>query len=134
MPTFDCHRWHKAISVLDVPLQKQLELLKKSEKAHILRVYQAVCDDPALDSCSRHDLILLALLHDIGKTITRPSLLFKITKVFFNCANTEHCVAGARILRRHRQNSTLIKRVLRHHDSNTEDLLLCAFQKYDDHN
>lgn len=134
LPRLDLQQWHEAIASLEKPLQAQLNLLRKSEKAHVVRVYQAIGNDKNLEISRRQELLQLALLHDIGKTVTRPSLLFKVAKVFFACANTEHCLAGASILRKHHQNSILIRRVLRHHDTGGNDPLVKAFQHYDDAN
>lgn len=134
LPRLDRMAWQKAISGLAPSLQRQLAILKKSEKAHVMRVYQDVYSDRALDEQTRLLLLELALLHDIGKTITRPTILFKVAKVLFSFANTEHCLEGARFLRRQGQQRPLIRRVLRHHDVSTSDQVLKLFQMYDDRN
>jgi putative nucleotidyltransferase with HDIG domain len=134
LPHLDYQAWQTAVAEVPLPVRQQLEKLKKSEKAHIIRVYQDISNDKALDSQTRQILLELALLHDIGKSITRPTLLFKVAKVIFSFANNEHCIAGAKFLRRHNRNKALIKRVLRHHDIGAGDDLLLLFQKYDDRN
>lgn len=134
MPVLDVKAWQEATSELDAPLRAQLNRLRKSEKAHVMRVYRAVCADQGFDARSRADLLKLALLHDIGKSITRPSIFYKVAKVLLGLTDNSHCLAGARFLRASRQNRLLIRRVLRHHDRNSDDALLRAFQLIDDSN
>jgi len=87
-----------------------------------------------LSETDRVELLELALVHDIGKAVTRPTLFFKVAKVLLPLANTEHCVAGAKLLKRLKQNRQLIRRVLRHHDEGSSDRILRLFQAYDDRN
>ena len=134
LPRLDHRKWQAAIAELDPQVRDQLAALKKSEKAHIMRVYDDISNDACLQPEIRKCLLNLALLHDIGKSVTRPSLLFKVAKVLLPIANHEHCLAGARLLRQFRQDRQLIRRVLRHHDSRVSDAALQLFQKYDDRN
>lgn len=133
-PRLDRHKWQQIIAQIDPALALQLDCLKKSEKAHVLRVYDDISRAADLSDEQRYSLLELALLHDIGKTVTRPSLFFKVAKVIFAFANTGHCIAGARLLWRHRQSRQLVRRVLRHHDVNPDDELLRLFQLFDDRN
>ncbi len=134
LPKLVVREWLEAVAVLDEPLRHQLARLKKSEKAHVMRVYTDICQAHGLPEDVQKCLLELALLHDIGKTVTRPSLLFKVAKVLFPIANTGHCIEGARLLRRFHQNRQLIRRVLRHHDETTSDPILRMFQEFDDRN
>ncbi len=134
LPELTQRQWHEAVAILDEPLRHQLDRLKKSEKAHVIRVYSDICRTRGLPDDVRKCLLELALLHDIGKTVTRPSLLFKVAKVLFPIANTGHCIEGARLLRRFNQNRQLIRRVLRHHDEISSDPILRMFQQFDDRN
>jgi len=133
-PKFDPDKWRQATAQIDPALTAKLDGLKKSEKAHILRVYDDISRAVDLDDEQRRSLLEMALLHDIGKAVTRPSLFFKVAKVIFAFANTGHCIAGARLLWRHRQNRQLVRRVLRHHDVNPDDKILRLFQRFDDRN
>lgn len=132
MPQLKAEEWHKALHSLPSPLRQQLNTLKKSEKAHILRVYKAIHNDASLSPQLRDQLETLALLHDIGKSVTRHSIFFKVAKVLLPIANSAHCVAGARFLRVNKVDRDIIRRVLRHHDSDTSDEILKKFQSYDD--
>lgn len=132
MPRLDHEKWKTAVSSLDKSLVKQLQMLRKSEKAHIMRVYQAIEQDRELDPQTREKLLTLALLHDIGKSITRHTVFFKIAKVLFPIANTRHCIEGARFLRSAGVSSEVVKRVLRHHSLPKGDLILKKFQEFDD--
>ncbi|HNX76904.1 MAG TPA: HDIG domain-containing protein [Candidatus Rifleibacterium sp.] len=134
LPRLDRNKWDAAVAELAPQVRNQLAALKKSEKAHIMRVYDDINNDAGLQPDMRQYLLTLALLHDIGKSVTRPSLLFKVAKVLLPIANTEHCLAGARLLRQFRQNRQLIRRVLRHHDLEVSDAVLKLFQQYDDRN
>lgn len=132
LPQLDHQQWESAIASLSKPLQSQLQLLKKSEKAHVLRVYQAIKAERGLTESLRDELLQLALLHDIGKSITRHGIIFKVLKVIFPIANTQHCVAGAKFLRRHGVGRGMIDKVLRHHQKNVADPVLRFFQEFDD--
>lgn len=130
-PRLDSKKWLIALQGLKKPLREQLQRLKKSEKAHVLRVYEAIELDEALDASFKEQLLTLALLHDIGKSITRHTIFFKVAKVFLPFANTKHCVEGARFLKNAGVDRRLVRLVLRHH-SFSNDSLLRKFQEYDD--
>lgn len=132
LPQLDLRQWQQALVGLPEQLRQQLLILKKSEKAHVLRVYMAIRAETDLPEPLRNELLQLALLHDIGKSIARHGLLFKVLKVIFPVANTQHCVAGALFLKRNKVARVMVRRVLRHHDKNTMDDILRLFQKFDD--
>lgn len=132
LPQLDIQQWQQALLGLPAPLSRQLQILKKSEKAHVLRVYVAIIKEPDLPEALRTELLQLALLHDIGKSIARHGLLFKVLKVLFPIANTQHCVAGALFLKKNQVARVMVRRVLRHHDKKTSDRVLQLFQKFDD--
>lgn len=132
LPQLDMQQWQQALLGMPEPLHQQLQILKKSEKAHVLRVYMAIRTEPGLPESLRAELLQLALLHDIGKSIARHGLLFKALKVLFPIANTQHCVAGALFLKKNQVARVMVRRVLRHHDKNTGDKVLQLFQKFDD--
>lgn len=126
--------WENAITRLPEPIKAELGRLRKSEKAHVMRVWSDINRDCRLSESERSELLELALVHDIGKAITRPTLFFKVVKVLLPLANTRHCIAGARFLKRLKQKPQLVRRVLRHHDETSSDMILRLFQTYDDRN
>lgn len=132
LPILDTAEWHGAVSELSQPLQVYLNSLRKSEKAHIQRVCRAVSADGQIDEQQRVELLQLALLHDIGKSIMRSSVIMKVARVFFPIGRNEHCIAGARLLKRHGFDRKLVRRVLRHHTFDHDDKLLQKFQQIDD--
>jgi len=134
LPELQRHDWENAISNLSEPIKAELGRLRKSEKAHVMRVWFDINLDRNLSESDRFELLELALLHDIGKAVTRPTLFFKVVKVLLPLANTEHCIAGARFLNRLKQKPQLVRRVLRHHDETSSDRILRLFQTYDDRN
>lgn len=103
-----------------------------SEKAHVLRLYRAISTDPALSEPDREALILLALTHDLGKAITRPTFLERVAKTLLPIPNRAHPILGARLLRRLGAPLSLVRRVARHHREPGNDRLLALFQRYDD--
>jgi len=131
-PKLDLLKWNQVLLNLEKPLREKLGELKKSEKAHVLRVYEAIEQDQSLDVSLRVELMKLALLHDIGKSICRHTIFFKVAKVFLPFANTRHCVEGARFLKKSGVDRSIVKRVLRHHSLCPADPLLRKFQEYDD--
>jgi len=133
-PELQRREWENAISSLSEPIKAELGRLRKSEKAHIMRVWSDINHDGSLPESDRSELLELALVHDIGKAVTRPTLFFKVVKVLLPLANTEHCIAGARLLKRLKQKPQLVRRVLRHHDETSSDRILRLFQNYDDRN
>jgi putative nucleotidyltransferase with HDIG domain len=132
MPRLDAAEWRAAVSGLEKPLQAYLDSLRKSEKAHIQRVCRAVNEERQIDERQRSELRQLALLHDIGKSIMRSSVIMKVARVFLPIGRNEHCIAGARLLKRHGFDRTLVRRVLRHHTYDHDDRLLSKFQQIDD--
>lgn len=107
-------------------------IIPASTMAHIMRLYQAIRDDPALDECSRRELLTLALTHDIGKGVTCPTLFERVMKVLLPLPNKSHVIAGARLMKRLGASSDLVKRIRKHHESPGNDQLLALFQTYDD--
>lgn len=132
LPKLDRVAWHEAVSDLPLPVQAHLASLKKSEKAHILRVYRAVKTSRQINDVERLELMQMALLHDIGKAIIRSSVFMKVARVFLPLGRNEHCIAGARLLHRLGFDRSLVNRVLRHHTFDHSDRLLRIFQEIDD--
>lgn len=106
--------------------------LQESEKAHVVRLCNAVAALVGISEDERAELMRLSLVHDIGKTITRPSLLMRITRVLFPIPNRSHPILGASILKRTGAPGKLLRRVARHHSDPGGDKLLALFQKLDD--
>lgn len=106
--------------------------LSPSEKAHVLRLYKHISDDPLVDENDRGALIELALCHDFGKGVTRPMLFERVLKTLLPLPNQSHSIVGARILRRLNAPSRLIRRVRNHHRDPGNDRLLAFFQELDD--
>ncbi len=111
--------------------RKPFDRLLPSEKAHVLRLFRTISSDPALEEDDRSDLLILALTHDIGKSITRPSLFERIVKALLPIPNRSHPILGARILRRLGAPPLLVRRIARHHLPPGNDRLLKLFQGYD---
>jgi len=132
LPKLDRAAWHKAVCSLPQPVQAHLASLKKSEKAHILRVYRAVSVSRKINDEQRNELLQMALLHDIGKAIIRSGVFMKVARVFLPVGRNQHCIAGARLLHRLGFERSLVRRVLRHHTFNHGDPLLQVFQQIDD--
>lgn len=131
-PKIDADLWIEAKNSLPQTWRSHFSRLRLSERAHVLRVYRAVKDATELGEHERKLLLMLALVHDIGKGVTRHSLFFKVAKVFFPVSNAAHCLAGARLLRQLGADRDLVRMVLRHHDMKTENVLLRKFQSFDD--
>jgi len=131
-PRIDPALWQKALMFLPAEYRPYLEKLRPSERAHVLRVFEAVECAENISAEERQFLQLLALTHDLGKGVTRHSLFFKILKVIFPISNAKHCVEGARLLRMLKADRRLIRLVLRHHQNDTEDPVLKKFQSFDD--
>ena len=109
-----------------------LEKLGKAEKAHTLRVLNLISEDNDLSSILKAELSEFALVHDIGKAITKPSLVFKVAKVIFRLSSDAHCIAGCRAVWHLTHDKKLALRILKHHVKPNKDPFLSAFQKYDD--
>ncbi len=132
LPKLDREAWRAAVSELPQPIRLHLASLKKSEKAHILRVYRAVSISHNISDEERRELLQMALLHDVGKAIIRSSVFMKVARVFLPIGRNEHCIAGARLLHRLGFERSLVRRVLRHHTVDHGDPLLQTFQQIDD--
>ena len=133
-PKYNQNDWEKALSFAPKQLITILETHKTVEKAHIIRVFNAVCNSSDF-SKEKHDLFkTLAVIHDIGKTQKRLSLPMKVVKVLFGYDLANHCETGAEVLRQNNCQAELIELVRKHHDTNTQDKDLAAFIKIDDTN
>ena len=131
-PIVDNQLWQNITDKFPVTWQTYFKKLRPSEKAHILRVYREAKQIKCLSEQEYEELIELAITHDIGKSITRHSILFKVAKVILPISNHAHCIEGAKLLKKLGGNRKLIKRVLRHHDKNTKDKILLILQEIDD--
>ncbi|GAB4284911.1 MAG: hypothetical protein Kow0029_31620 [Candidatus Rifleibacteriota bacterium] len=131
-PKIDMEVWNEALNFLPQEWRKHLIKLRPSERAHVLRVYSAIKKADGISEEERSFLQKLALVHDIGKGVTRHSVFYKVAKVIFPISNAAHCIAGARLLKRLGADRTLVKMVLRHHSINNTNRLLMIFQSYDD--
>ncbi|MBU1107618.1 MAG: HDIG domain-containing protein [Candidatus Riflebacteria bacterium] len=132
LPRLDQSEWREAVRGFSQQLREHLNALRKSEKAHILRVYRAICADSQFVGEQRKEVLQLALLHDIGKAIIRSSVVLKVARVFLPIGRNDHCIAGARLLHRNGFDRKLVRRVLRHHTFEHDDILLQKFQQIDD--
>ncbi len=112
--------------------RRPFDRLGGSEKAHILRLYRAITTDPTLSDSDREALVPLALTHDLGKAITRPTFLERVVKTLLPIPNRSHPILGARLLRRLGAPPALVRRVARHHRDPGHDRLLALFQRFDD--
>jgi putative nucleotidyltransferase with HDIG domain len=131
-PIIDQHLWLEALAFIPESWRPHLKRLRRSERAHVLRVFAAIKVEPDLEEADRRKLLLLALAHDIGKGVTRHSIFFKVAKVVFPISNGAHCLAGAKLLRKLGAENWLIRMVLRHHCDAPQNHLLKRFQAVDD--
>ena len=81
-PNFNNKLWEEALKNADKELVNLLNQLGKAEKAHTLRVIELINRDEALNVEIKKELSDFALIHDIGKAITKPSLFFKPLGIF----------------------------------------------------
>ena len=132
LPRLDRKAWKNASDKADDKLKPLLEKLGKAEKAHTLRVLELISKDNNLTEDLRTELSDFALVHDIGKAITKPSLVFKVAKVIFRLSSDAHCIAGCRAVWHLTQDKKLALRILKHHVKPNADQFLATFQKYDD--
>ncbi|MBR4571745.1 MAG: hypothetical protein IKO19_13890 [Candidatus Riflebacteria bacterium] len=132
LPRLDRKAWKNAADKADDKLKPLLEKLGKAEKAHTLRVLELISKDNNLTEDLRTELSDFALVHDIGKAITKPSLVFKVAKVIFRLSSDAHCIAGCRAVWHLTQDKKLALRILNHHVKPNTDQFLATFQKYDD--
>ncbi len=131
-PRLNVNKWKAAAERSDNRLKSLLEKLGKAEKAHTLRVLDYIDKDSNLDSSLKAELSSFALVHDIGKAITKPSLVFKVAKVLFRLSSDAHCIAGCRAVWHLTHDKKLALRILKHHVKPNPDPFLAVFQKYDD--
>ena len=132
LPDFASEDWEKAKKRSYSRLLPLLDKLGKAEKAHVLRILAYISEDTGLSSEEKELLSGFALVHDIGKAITKPSLAFKVAKVLFKLNGNAHCITGARAVWKLTRNKSLAVRVLRHHEKPGRDKLVSLFQLYDD--
>lgn len=133
-PRYSQKDWEKALSFAPKQLTQILETHKPVEKAHIIRVFNEVCNSNEFSE-ERHDLFkTLAVIHDIGKTQKRLSLPMKAIKVLFGYDPANHCKTGAKLIQSKDCPPELVELVKKHHDSNTNDKDLATFIKIDDAN
>ncbi len=122
----------EACACLPERWQPAFRRIPASTMAHIIRLYRAIRDDDALDERTRSELLILALTHDIGKSITRPTLFERVAKVLLPLPNHSHVIAGALLMKRLGAPPELVRRIRRHHQPAGDDQLLERFQTYDD--
>ena len=130
-PRIDQELWREARDRLPPTWRKPFDRLRPSETAHVIRLYKTIKNDTNLGEADREELILLALTHDLGKGVTRPTLFEKVVKALLPIPNRAHPILGARILQRLGATATLIRRVRNHHRPAQKDRLLRIFQTYD---
>jgi putative nucleotidyltransferase with HDIG domain len=131
-PKYSQEQWFDAVNTMPVDCRQHLNRLRNSEKAHVMRVYNAIKEDQSIGEEERKELLKLALLHDIGKGVTRHTIFFKVAKVILPVKNTAHCIAGAKLLKKLGFEKHLLIMVLRHHEKNPANDLLKKFQTFDD--
>jgi putative nucleotidyltransferase with HDIG domain len=122
----------EARAILPPEWRKIFDRHTKPELAHILRMYNRIKTGEDIPEAEKPELLILALIHDIGKTVTRPTLFEKIVKTILPIPNRAHSAMGAKILQRLGAPRILIKRVRDHHKEGVKDPLLAFFQKLDD--
>ncbi len=131
-PNLNIDLWQREKNKADSRLVSLLEKLGKAEKSHTLRVIELIEKDEGLDSSLKAELSDFALVHDIGKAITKPSLFFKVAKVILKLSSDAHCIAGCRAVWHLTHNKKLALRILKHHVKPNPDNFLKKFQEYDD--
>jgi hypothetical protein len=131
-PNLDPLLLETARSMLSPDRRQIFDQLALAEKAHTLRLFVRIKNDPTIPEAWRAELLELALCHDFGKTLTRPRLWEKVIKALLPIPNRAHPILGARILWRLGAPKKLVKRVARHHAHPGDDAVLACFQKLDD--
>ena len=131
-PQLDKTAWKKACDSADPRLQQLLNGLGNAEKAHTLRVLNLISEENEISAEQKKELSEFALIHDIGKAITKPSLAFKVAKVLFKLNGNAHCIAGSRAVWHLTHDKKMALRVLHHHLKTGAEPFILAFQKYDD--
>lgn len=131
-PQIDEALYTEARSHLPEFWRPALDRMLPPDKAHVLRLYTAITSDVSLTPQDRAALIELALCHDLGKGILRPSLFERVIKVLLPLPNRSHPILGARIVKRLGGRPELVRRIARHHRDPGNDRLLALFQSFDD--
>ena len=131
-PNLDIHLWEQTKSKADSRLIPLLDKLGNAEKSHVLRILKLIEEDKSLNSELKRELSDFAIIHDIGKAITKPSLFFKVAKVILRLSSDAHCIAGCRAVWHLTHNKKLALRILKHHIKPNTDFFLRQFQQYDD--
>ena len=131
-PRLNLNKWKEITEETDDRLKPLLEKLGKAEKAHTLRVFSLISKDNRLTKEQQRELSDFAIVHDIGKAITKPSLFFKVAKVILRLSSDAHCIEGCRAVWKLTRNKKLALRILRHHVKPNSDEFLAKFQQYDD--
>ncbi|MFZ2956162.1 MAG: HD domain-containing protein [Candidatus Ozemobacteraceae bacterium] len=102
------------------------------DQAHVIRLWKAIKEASELSEPDRAELLLLAVVHDLGKGITRPTIFERVAKALLPLPNSSHPIAGARLLKKWGAPRDLIRRVRFHHEPPGNDRLLALFQSFDD--
>jgi putative nucleotidyltransferase with HDIG domain len=123
--------WENATADLSPELKAAVEKHNITEKAHLLRVYEAIAKDSTFEKNCKDLYLKLALVHDIGKTEMRLCLFFKVVKAFFNYDFAKHDIRGAKMLRNLGCSEELASLVENHHNKSTKNEALAKFQYYD---
>ena len=132
VPPVDRALLEEALRLLPRRWRVPVRRLRPSEQAHVLRLYRAIAAATDLEDQDRRDLLVLSLVRDVGKTVTRPSLLTRIVMTVLPIPKNAHPALGARIMHRLGASAQLCRRIRRHHRDPGDDRLLALFQRYDD--
>jgi len=131
-PAVDAGELASAREILPAAWRKPFDALGLSEKAHVLRLVRQIRAARDISEDERRELLLLAVTHDLGKTVTKPLLWERVLRTLFSLPNEAHPSQSARILRELGAPRNLIRRARHHHHPAGEDRLLALFQKFDD--
>ncbi|HNW34219.1 MAG TPA: HD domain-containing protein [Candidatus Ozemobacteraceae bacterium] len=131
-PTVDAGELVSARGILPVAWRESFDALGLSEKAHVLRLVRQIRAARDISEDERSELLLLAVTHDLGKTVTKPRVWERVLRTLFSLPNEAHPGQSARILRELGAPRDLIRRVRHHHHPAGNDRLLALFQKFDD--
>jgi putative nucleotidyltransferase with HDIG domain len=131
-PQYDPDWFSRLTNRLPPTWRSLAERLRPSEKAHVIRLGRAILADPTLTEATREKLMLLALTHDLGKTVTHPGLFERVMKTLLPLPNGSHPRVGAKLLQNLGAPPDLVRRIARHHDPHPQDEILRLFQRFDD--
>jgi putative nucleotidyltransferase with HDIG domain len=148
----------RVMEILDPPLSKLFFRMPPSDQAHSLRVLSALQREGHTDA----DLLAAALLHDVGKSVHRPTVFDRIVVVLANqiiprrvvkwggakpqgwrrpfVIVTQHARWGADLVAQHNASPRLVELIRRHQDplpvtpSTPVDLLLVELRRVDSEN